>query len=166
MNNKFNSLDELFNYFISNANDDSVIDTNRNKIIKGIEPIYNADARKISKDLIERSFYNIDQLWFQGTVKKKMDDTGHTINFSVNSKLTSVAGRFGQRDDRLGIQMSKPILDSLFNDKVKRVEVGGIICNSLLQVFVIIMEHEMIHLVIYLLRDHPYIKKCQGTTSF
>lgn len=161
MNIKFNDLNELFNYYISNANDDSLIDSNRNNIIKEIEPIYNADGRKISKDLIERCFFNIDRLYFQNTIQKEIDKGGYSIKFSVNNKLTSVAGRFGQNDNNLEIQMSRPILDNLFNGEIKRVEIGGIICNSLLQVFVIIMEHEMTHLIIYLLRHHPYIQNVE-----
>jgi len=132
-------LDSLFDYYISNANDDSDIDTGRDKIIKEIEPIYNSDGQKISSDLVERCFYNIDQFWFRGTIQKKIDDIGDTILFSVNPKLTSVAGRFGHKDNILEIQMSKPIFDNLFNDKVKRVEIGGIICDSLLKAFVITM---------------------------
>ena len=112
----------------------------------------------ISSDLIERCFYNIDRLWFQGLIEKEIINTRHVINFKANEKLTSVAGRFGQQDGRLEIQMSKQILDNLFNDKIKRVEIGGIICSSLLKVFVIIMEHEITHLIIYLLKENPYIK--------
>ena len=156
----FNDLNDLFNYKIrAGRNDEEIITTNRRKIIKELEPIYNMDKHKISNDLVARCFYNIDQMWFNGTIQKKIDELGYRIRFLVNSRLTTVAGRFGRiNESNLEIQMSKPILDNLFTAKVKRVAIGGIICNSLLEVFIVLMEHEITHLIIFLLSDNPYIK--------
>lgn len=158
MDIKFNNLDDLFNYFISNTLDDSVVNINRNKIVKDIEPIYNADGHKVTSDLVSNCFYNIDQLIFQGTIQKKIDELGYKISFNANRKLTAAAGYFKRKDNNLMIIISSIILDNLFNDKVKRVDIGGIICTSTLLVFVIIMEHEMTHLILYLLKDHKFIQ--------
>ncbi|AYV77774.1 MAG: SprT-like protein [Edafosvirus sp.] len=153
-----NTLEKVFEYYLKNTNSSKMIDETRNNILIQLKPLY--DGKSITDAMIKKCFKLIDNLYFNKTIQEKIDQQKYKIEFKVSGKLTSSAGVFKNRGKKLKILLSSPILDNLFNDDVKHVEINGIMCDSLLIVFIVLMEHEMTHCLLFLLESHPLnIKK-------
>lgn len=148
------TLAKIFEYYLSDSNTDLLIDSRRKIIIKELEPY--ATNNKINNDMVQKCFDMIDKLYFNGTIREQFTIDGWHVDFYVSKKLKTTAGmfRFMPSRKKLDIIVSVPIMDNLFNEGTKKVEIGGVYGTSLCEVFVLVMEHEITHMVLYLLRNH------------
>ncbi|MEM9412881.1 MAG: hypothetical protein AAGA30_17350 [Planctomycetota bacterium] len=108
-------------------------------------------TRLTSQDL-EFLFDQLDQVSFQGQVRRMLNESGFPIKFRVSKRMTNSGGitttRFNRRHQiqDFEIAISSTLLFESFRDD-KPILVTGILCGDRLQALKRIMEHEMIHLI-------------------
>ncbi len=157
-------LEDYFEYYLKTQQSQNIITNNRAKIKEQLEPLY--DNGKISARLVKKCFELIDSIWFSKSITKKLQQVNKSLKFFVGTKIKRIAGYVLETRDLFKIKISSFILDNLFNADVQAVEIGGIITHDLLSVLIILMEHEITHLIIMLLRTHKLnvIKEKSGHT--
>lgn len=146
------SLEDYVSYYLKNKNNS--IEQNRTAIIKSLEKL---NETKITEKQISVCFHMIDKLYFGNTISKKIDNLNKIIYFKVNNLLTKSAGRLGSLKYYYVLELSSKILDNLFNNQTKTVELGGLICYNLAETICVVIEHEIIHLILmmlYSIRTH------------
>lgn len=145
------NLEYFFEKYLKNKKDQDQINFDRQKILNKFDK---EKIVKINRNIIKKIFNLIDKYIFNDSIKKKIKDNGYTLDFETSNRYKNIAGTFSARNSELAITFSKKILDNLFKENVKRVTLGGIYCHNLLETLVNIMEHEITHMILFLLKNH------------
>jgi hypothetical protein len=156
-------LSYYFEYYHKHISQDT--DAIRRTILKNIKPYYKNNT--ISVRLVTEAFKQIDHLWFHDTISKKLQDINKPLKFYVSGKLKCTAGYVQETYTHFKIKISTCLLENLFSDTVKSVEISGLMLPDVLTVLIVLLEHELTHLVIMLLKNHPLniIKEKSGHTQ-
>lgn len=96
-----------------------------------------------------RNLYLIyDRIIFNNEISKMTD-----LSFEISFKLTKSAGmtKFYHRSKNIKILFSYPLIFSQFKDNAVSYEVNGILCNNPVEALMRVMEHELVHVVEYLI---------------
>ena len=147
-------LDDYIVYYLNNPLGHNEINE-KNLLIKKIIDSH----QSISTSSIRDCFNAIDTIFFNRTITEKINKDNYILSFDFTNKLKKRAGQFvySYQMPKMRIDISKIILDNIFKNGVKVVEIGGVKLRDLNDVLINIMQHEMLHLVLFLLRNHPLI---------
>ncbi|AYV75196.1 MAG: hypothetical protein Terrestrivirus1_70 [Terrestrivirus sp.] len=161
-NNVINTLDDYIVYYLNNPLGHNEIN-DKNSLVKKILDSH----QSISTSSIRDCFNAIDTIFFNRTITEKINKDNYILAFDFTNKLKKRAGQFvySYQTPKLRIDVSKIILDEIFKDDIKVVEIGGVKLRDLNDVLVNIMQHEMLHLILFLLRNHPLIANDKKVSS-
>jgi sugar-specific transcriptional regulator TrmB len=147
------NIEDYFVFYLSNKLSNEDIKHIRDNIIMTLNESFK-DVKIIKSSIIKKCFELIDNKLFSNSIIKYIKTNNYDLEYKTSGKYKRVAGTFGARGNVLKFTFSKPILDNLFNNDVKFVEISGIKCSSLIETIVVLMEHEITHLILFLLRGH------------
>ena len=108
---------------------------------------------------IEKSFLIIDWIYFNNALMNKIKKMKYQISFFASNKLTKTAGKleyfiYKQHDIEIWrkyiLTISKKIIENLFCNNEKNLMNGGLLCYNSVHCFIITLQHEIVHLIIYL----------------
>lgn len=142
------SLDNRIDLYLKKKIDDANITSNRKKIRK----LLNIDTKnfELSTSMVEKLFVIFDKIYFKNFIQNKLDDGDMNLTFGVSNKLKNVAGYCKFYNNNIELIFSKYIIDKIYNDKFTQINLGGIICNDIVDILIVLMEHEIIHLILFL----------------
>jgi hypothetical protein len=112
------------------------------------------DFRSIHPFDIALMFDAYDAAFFQGALRRAIGEV--PMHFSLSKKMTKAGGRTRQTRDRSGavvayeITISSTILYNCFEEDHREITVCGLPCRDRLEALQRILEHEIAHLVEYL----------------
>lgn len=115
-----------------------------------------ANFSRIEAADIESLFELYDESFFDGNLKRTLNELGQPISFRLSGKMTRAGGKTTREESwrgkrlihrRYEIAISTTLLFQTFQNQSKPVIVTGISCSNRLQALQRIMEHEIIHLV-------------------
>jgi hypothetical protein len=160
-------IETKFVYYLKNMQNDKTINDNRKTIWLELKKKYHD---KITPLIIKTCFEQIDKIWFDSEIEKTIKDLHKNLKFMVSNKLTKTAGYFMFSHNYFIFKISSVILENLFKKGVKTVKISGIEASDVLYVLIILMEHEITHLLISsLLKNHhlnPPKEKSGHTSTF
>jgi hypothetical protein len=104
---------------------------------------------------LSRMFERYDQTFFDGFLRREVARTARgRLNFRLAPRMTRAGGktfRIGRRGDlRYEIAISTRLLFLSFDDVSRPTSVCGVLCTDRLSALQRIMEHEMLHLLEFL----------------
>lgn len=99
---------------------------------------------------IEKTFNLIDQVYFSGLLKYRLQAAGKRISFRVSNQMTRTAGSMTHkpREKEYVIAISGRLTEVLGN-KLS----SGIRINGPVDAFIVTLQHEIVHLIVYLEMD-------------
>lgn len=142
-------LDYYFLYYLKNKLTNESIQKTRTSVIKSISP-----TTKITKNIVKKCFEEIDKLLFNSAITLKIKQEQFNLEFKTSKKYKNIAGTFSSKNKELIFTFSENILNNLFIDDVSHVNISGITCQSLEETIVILMEHEITHMILFLMKNH------------
>ncbi len=118
-----------------------------------------ANFKLVHGDDLASLFDRYDRLFFEQTCKRRLDEMPASISFHVSNRMTSAGGRttrtrpLGQAPVTFEIAVSSTLLFRSFADVQRPITVAGIACNTRLEAMQRIFEHELIHLIEFMVWD-------------
>lgn len=127
-------------------------ETIRSKIVASIK---NFETRDITTELLEEIFEAIDKYYFGGELEERLKEKESILTFKVTqgTKVAGVCSMDGKRCNYT-ISISKKLFDSLFKNDEKSLRNNGLKCYSKNKCVLSTMEHEIVHLIMYLYDLH------------
>jgi len=92
----------------------------------------------------------IDEICFNDQIKKKLKSTSSTLECKINTKKSSIAGSCGRRGCHYIMTINTTSFADIFRKGEKVMVANGLYCNDTLGCFQLTVEHEMVHLMLYL----------------
>jgi hypothetical protein len=148
-----NKLEDFFVYYLANSINHKLVEECRKDILILLNESYK-DVQNIKDSIIKKCFELIDSKLFENTISKYIKHNNFELEYNTSNRYKKVAGTFGVKGTVLKFTFSKSILDNLFAHDVKFVEISGVKCSCLMETIVVLMEHEMTHLILFLLKNH------------
>ena len=130
----------LPNTFIGGYNRITDLDEFRNKIKALIEPNF-----ALNEVILEKTFKLIDELYFNNLMKYRLQAAGKKISFRISDKMVGTAGSMTSKKDGYIIAISNKLSEVLGNKNN-----SGIIINGPIDAFIVTLQHEITHLIVYL----------------
>jgi len=127
-------------------------------LLRGAESIDAANFKRIHTGDLELLFHEYDDQFFDCQIEKALGET--PLHFSLSKRMTSSGGktacytdsRNGRRKYEIGV--STTILFGCFDgDDHRPIIASGITCRDRLDALQRIMEHELVHLIEFILWD-------------
>lgn len=146
-------LEDFFLYYLTNHLTDDFIKKNRKNMIDELTKSF-PNITKIKENIIKKCFEILDVRMFGSTIGERVKRDKFNLSFKTSGRYKNVAGTFGHLNKDLTFTFSKKILDNLFDENTNTVEINGIQCKSLTETIVILMEHELTHMILFLMKDH------------
>lgn len=146
-------LEDFFLYYLTNNLTDDFVRKNRKHIIDELTTSF-SNITKIKENIIKKCFEIIDVRLFGNTISERIKRDKFNLHFKTSGRYKNIAGTFGHLNKDLTFTFSKKILDNLFDNDTNTVEINGIQCKSLTETIVILMEHELTHMILFLMKDH------------
>lgn len=107
----------------------------------------------ICSQMIEKVFKIIDQYIFMGCIRHIMKQERRVVTFRVSSRMTSRAGQLStdsRHPQQHELSISSHLLFQAFSSPDSRpITVNGVQCSSRLECLLRIIEHEMVHLLLF-----------------
>ena len=148
-------------YLEKNRFDVNEIKNKKDRVFKKLLKIVkNVNFASITKEIVDNTFFILDEEYFDNKIYKRIKSTGSILKFEVTNMLSTTAGRCDyiyylderKRFDygKFKLIISKKIIDNLFKNNEKSLKINGIVCNNKLECYINLYEHEIIHLLIAL----------------
>jgi hypothetical protein len=121
--------------------------------------IKNANFKSLKPTQLKETYLILDKVYFEGEINKYLQkNCDIELDFKTSGRLKTTAGkcnwRYDFRDDdikfRYKIEISSPIIYSLFDKGEKSLKINGLNCTNKLECYINLFEHELTHLVIFL----------------
>ena len=141
------------------------IDEKREKVINYVERLVGkrvtvANIKLLmTDDVMIRIIEKIDKEFFENKLMKAFAANNCLVTSCVENRCTRVAGRCEFRTERNSTQvlcrriaikmMSKVFINSFKNVDLRNRGVDDIPCSSILRCFILVMEHELVHAIIF-----------------
>ena len=135
------------------------------EVLRGSAYLDAANFTIVHGDDLALLFDSYDQLFFEQACRRRLEELGVSLSFRVSRRMT----RSGRRTTRTGspgkepvtfeISVSCTLLFSTFADVQRPITVAGITCNDRLEAMQRIFEHELIHLIEFLVWEES---SCAG----
>ena len=114
---------------------------------------------KIKNNDVKLTFKLLDKIYFNNKITNFFKKSKSSITFSASHRLKKTAGHCKWKTylDKYGdvnyidyeIEISKPIIDSIFKDKkIKSLKINGLHCFDKLECYINLYQHEITHLLI------------------
>lgn len=99
---------------------------------------------------VEQTFKLFDKIYFNFEIEKYIKENKIKISFMTSEKLIKTAGKICYDKDYKTFKfvISSTIIGNLFYDNNDKKKIGGLICNDRLECFILLFEHEFIHLIL------------------
>ncbi|MCA9114402.1 MAG: hypothetical protein KDA79_04900 [Planctomycetaceae bacterium] len=132
------------------------------KLLDSSAQIREPDFRALAGSDLRLMFEEYDRLFLGGLCGEMTRRNGHSLSFRVSSRMTSAGGkamrratrpRFGQPKVEFEIAVSSLLLFQTFEDPASEtpITVGGLVCRNRLEALQRVFEHELVHLLEFLL---------------
>jgi len=108
---------------------------------------------------VRRLIEGYDELVLDGAVAALITQRGASLDTRVSRRLTSSAGCTRRKrarhggPDRYDVAVSAPLLFGTFRGEARAVSVAGLPCRDRLDALLIVLEHELVHLLELLVWD-------------
>lgn len=146
-------LENFFLYYLTNHLSDDLIKHNRKNTINELTKSF-PNITKISEKIIKKCFEIIDEKMFGSTLTNYIKTHNFDLEFKTSGRYKNIAGSFGSVNGKLTFTFSKKILNNLFNGDAKTVEISGIQCHGLTETIIVLMEHELTHMILFFMKNH------------
>lgn len=101
---------------------------------------------------IKNIFKIIDKIYFKNNIKNYLKKNNIKLDFKVSKKLTCTAGICKYiTPTNYQIVLSSTIINNIFRDNTKVLKINGIKCFNSIECLINLFEHELVHLIIFLL---------------
>jgi len=99
---------------------------------------------------LERLFELYDRYFFDGFFTENFRDR---LSFKISQRMTESGGmtKYYHREGKYDISLAGNLFFQTFEDVQREIKVNGIICNDRLEAAMRILEHEIIHLIEFIL---------------
>ena len=129
------------------------IDIIRGKVLSESKFIKTADFESIAPIDLKLIYRFYDQQFFSGYISQALGDT--PLGFELSGRLTRSAGKtayYRKPARRFVIGVSTTLLFGCFTDQDHReIVCSGIACHDRLEALLRVMEHELVHLIEFIL---------------
>jgi hypothetical protein len=128
-----------------------------NHLLKNVIRDKNFD--KLTATQLEKTYMILDKVYFNGKIGEYLyDNCNMALNFKTSGRLKSTAGMCKYKYKYKGgkikyyytIEISSPIVYSMFNKGEKSLKINGLSCKNRLECYINLFEHELTHLIIFL----------------
>jgi hypothetical protein len=150
-------LDDVCAYYQMTRLSESEIRRGRELIArKWLERSRSAYFETLSEADLEHLFALYDAEFFAGAFGRKMAAEGHELELVPSNMLSKTAGRCTYDPTRrrhrctYTIEISRKVLRDAFRAPNVQYPVGGLVCRSRLECMQLTLEHEMVHLLMYM----------------
>lgn len=108
------------------------------------------DFDLLNQKNIEETFNLFDNLYFNYNIQKYIGENKIKISFDTSEKLIKTAGKVCINKDyrTFKLVLSSTIIRNIFDKNINRKKLGGLICHDRLECYIILFEHEFIHLIL------------------
>jgi len=148
-------LQQVESLELSTAQVGSRIEAIRAAILSESKCITTPDFTSIAPIDLHRIYQLYDQHFFSGCIVQALGPT--PLNFELSGRLTRSAGKtayYRNPPKRFMIGVSTTLLFGCFTDKDHRsIVCSGIVCKDRLDALLRVMEHELVHLIEFVLWD-------------
>lgn len=158
------SLDNHIDLYLKKNIDDNTILHNRKEIRKELN--LNIDKFELTANHVKKLFIIFDKLYFKNFIQEKLHEGDIDIYFDISTKIKKVAGYCKYKNNNVEIIFSKYIIEKIYNDKFKKINLGGIVCNDIVDVLIVLMEHEITHLILFIYDKYKNDVKSGHNTQF
>lgn len=140
-------LVENINKYLKEGLSYNQIKANRQKIY---DKLANLDLNSLSSTAIAETCKLFDEIYFDYNIKKAIEQRNFNLKFKPSKNLTKTAGKISFNADKTNFKfvISSYIFDNLKVDNNNKKKINGLICWDKLSCYIILFEHEFIHLVI------------------
>lgn len=141
------------------------------RVLADSDRVKSGNFSSIATEDLARLFDLYDEHFFQGHVRRALQEQHSPLNFRLAPRMTRAGGKTyrwkqrlvqnGQvvRHARYEIAISSTLLFQTFSDVQREVRINGHLCADRLQALQRIMEHELLHLIEMLVWDQS---SCKG----
>lgn len=118
-----------------------------------------ANFTLVHPDDIGSLFERYDRLFFEHACTRRLEELRAPISFRISGRMTRAGGRTtrsrspGQTPPEFEIAVSSTLLFRTFADVQRPITVAGIACRDRLEAMQRLFEHEMVHLIEFLVWD-------------
>ncbi len=128
-----------------------------NYLLKNV--IKDSNFSKLTPTQLDKTYMILDKIYFNGKVGEYLKDHCDTsLKFKISGRLKSTAGVCKYRPKMKGhqikhkhiIEISSPIVYSMFNKGEKVLKINGLSCKNRLECYINLFEHEFTHLIIHM----------------
>jgi hypothetical protein len=95
-------------------------------------------------------FWLIDDIFFRGEIKQKLNEMHSTLKCALTKRKSGIAGSCSQRGCAYTMSINLPTFSSIFGKGEKKMYTNGLLCYDTLECLQLVMEHEIIHLLLFL----------------
>jgi len=126
------------------------------EVLRGSAYLDAANFTIVHGDDLASLFDSYDKLFFERACRQRLDELSASIAFRVSRRMTRAAGRTtrtgspGREPVAFEISVSSTLLFRTFAGVQRPITVAGITCNDRLEAMQHIVEHELIHLIEFL----------------
>lgn len=118
---------------------------------------------RVTPKLVERLFVLYDDIFFGGEIRQKLRDKNSTLDFKISRKSQRIAGFCSKKGCSYFLTFNADMYHNMFkNPKDRSLRVNGLLCYSQLECLMFVLEHEMVHLMMFV---WGYDKKGTGKYS-
>ena len=106
-----------------------------------------------------------DRYFFAGKIQKRLRLTKSKLDYVI-SKHTKTGGSCSKKGDEYTIKIPINLFRNLFQKGEKTLKVNGLLCTTHLECLQIVLEHELIHLFMFLYYHDSKPSQSQSTDTF
>ena len=139
-------LDDKIESYLKKQIDDNFIDKARVTIREALN--VNVDKFRLSETIIKRLFILFDKFYFKGLIQKKLNYYDIELEFSISNTMKRTAGCVKYHKHKLELAFSAYIINKIYAETFNSIRISGIICYDIIDVLIVLMEHEITHLIL------------------
>ena len=143
-----------YQYPVTAKLSDTDIMNRRWNVYSHIAKIYGHDLKIIDAMMVERVFDSIDAEFFDGYLRRTIVAAKKSIQFEVSDRMTSTAGKMysAYQNKPYILRLSRAIFSKIFTNPQENVLKAdlNVLSSTRLGCFMATMEHEIIHLLMYI----------------
>jgi hypothetical protein len=99
-------------------------------------------------------------------IQEKLNYYDIDIEFSISNKIKNVASYVKYHKSKIEIVFSNHIMDKIHNEKFKSIKINGLVCYDIVDVLILLMEHEITHLILYIYYNYKNDIKSGHNSQF
>lgn len=104
----------------------------------------------LNDTIVEQTFNLIDQTYFSGLLKYRLQAAGKKISFRISNQMTRTAGSMTDKSSEKEYVIT---ISARLNEVLGNKLSSGISVNGPIDAFIVTLQHEIIHLIVHLEMD-------------